>query len=87
MDWSILMMPLAVAALASVLGWAVAFWLGRAVALLLVIGLALAAVVLVAMAVFGQGLDGMTSAVWAVAVILPAALGTVLGAMLAMRRR
>ena len=56
-------------------------------ALLLVIGLALAAVVLVAMAVFGQGLDGMTSAVWAVAVILPAALGTVLGAMLAMRRR
>lgn len=86
MDWSILVMPLAVVALASVPGWAVVHWLGRAAALILAVGLALAAVVLVALALIGQGLDGMTLAVWAVMVVLPAALGTVLGAMLAMRR-
>jgi len=79
-------MPLAVAALASLVGWGVAYWLGRVLALGLVLLLALAAVVLVALAVFQEGLDGMTYAVWATVVILPAALGTVLGAMMAMRR-
>lgn len=87
MSWTMLWAPLAVAALASLVGWGVARWLSPVLAFVLVIGLGLAAVAMVVAAAILQGLDGLTYAVWVVGVILPAAIGTGLGAMMARRGR
>jgi hypothetical protein len=87
MTWSMIWVPLAVVALASLVGWALARWVSRAVTLVLAVGLALVAAVMVTMTVFRDGGDALTYAVWVSGVILPAAIGIAIGAMLTMRRR
>lgn len=87
MTWSFLWVPVAVMALASLAGWAVARWVSPVMAFVLVAGLAVTATAMVVIAAVQQGSDGLTYAIWAAGVILPAAMGTGLGAMLARRGR
>lgn len=85
MSLSIVMMPLAVIALASLVGWAMVRWVSRVAALSLVAALVLAAAAMVALALAGGSERDLSQGVVAVFVVLPAALGVVLGAMMAGR--
>jgi hypothetical protein len=87
MTWSLIWVPLAVVALASLVGWALARWLSPALALLVVLLLGVGAMAMVVAAVIQQGESGLVLAVWVTGVILPAAIGIGIGAMMAMRGR
>lgn len=83
MEASLIIIPFAVIALASLVGWGLSYWGSRRVAMWLVLLLALAGIILLILAVRQQGLDGLEQGVIAFFVLMPSAIGVALGAMIA----
>lgn len=83
MEASLIIIPAAVIALASLVGWGLSFWGSRRLAMWLVLFLALAGIILLIVAVRKQGLDGLEQGILAFFVLIPGAMGVALGAMIA----